>query len=56
VAGAGALLASLASSAVNLPLFARVSGDRALTWRLGRSLALAMVAALIGAGAQQLIR
>jgi hypothetical protein len=34
VAGTGSVLASLASALVNLPLIARVSGDRALTIRV----------------------
>jgi uncharacterized membrane protein (DUF4010 family) len=43
VAGTGAVLASLASALVNLPLVARVSGDRPLTIRV----ALAMGAVIV---------
>jgi uncharacterized membrane protein (DUF4010 family) len=52
VAGVGALLASLASAAVNLPLVARVSADGRLTRRLAGSLALVVAAAILGGLAQ----
>jgi uncharacterized membrane protein (DUF4010 family) len=55
IAGTGAVLASLASAAVNLPLVARLSGDTALAWRLGRALALVVAAALVGVAAQPLV-
>jgi uncharacterized membrane protein (DUF4010 family) len=48
VAGTGAVIASLASTLIDLPLVARVGRDRSLTRRTG--LALALVAALGVAG------
>jgi uncharacterized membrane protein (DUF4010 family) len=48
VAGTGALVASLASVLVNLPLVARVSHDRQLTLRLGTSLLITAGLGLVG--------
>jgi uncharacterized membrane protein (DUF4010 family) len=48
VAGTGAVLASLASAVINLPLVARVAGEPGLTRRLGWSLTLVVVAGLAG--------
>ena len=47
-ASIGAVLASLASVLVNLPLFARLSADRALTHRLARALLVVTVLGLLG--------
>jgi uncharacterized membrane protein (DUF4010 family) len=49
VAGAGAVLASLASAGVNFVLVAQFSGSRPLTARLGRVLAFVLVLAIGGA-------
>jgi uncharacterized membrane protein (DUF4010 family) len=49
VAGTGAVIASLASALVNLPLVARISRERPLTWRI--ALALGCIVALGAAGA-----
>jgi uncharacterized membrane protein (DUF4010 family) len=48
VAGTGAVLASLASAVINLPLVARVAGDATLTRRLSLSLALVVLAGITG--------
>lgn len=55
VAGTGAVIAALASAAVNLPLVARIAGDPALLRRLGGALALVLAAGLFGVAAQQLV-
>jgi hypothetical protein len=52
-AGIGAVLASLASALVNLPLVARVGGHRPLTWRLLIALSLIGVLGVAGALGQQ---
>jgi len=52
VAANSALLASLSSALVNLPLVARVARRRPLTFRLCRALGLALVLALLGITAQ----
>jgi hypothetical protein len=51
VAGTGAVLASIASAAVNLPLIARVSGHRGLT--IGLTIVIAL--GLLGLVLQQLV-
>ena len=48
VAGTGVVLNSLASTAIKLPLVARISGDRTLTLHVGLALGLVM---LLGIGA-----
>src|SRR6266536_4863301 len=48
VAGTGAVLASLASAIINLPLVARVAGQPSLTRRLGWSLAVVVLAGIAG--------
>ncbi|RKG93947.1 DUF4010 domain-containing protein, partial [Corallococcus sp. CA053C] len=48
-AGVGAIIASLASAAINFVLVARVSGQRPLTLRLGRALGVVMLLGLAGA-------
>jgi uncharacterized membrane protein (DUF4010 family) len=55
VAGTGAVLASLASAVINLPLVARVSGEPSLTRRLGWSLAVVVAAGLLGIVVQHTI-
>jgi uncharacterized membrane protein (DUF4010 family) len=55
VAGTGAVIASLASAAVNLPLIARVSRDRALTVRVGWGIASIMLVGLAGAAAESMV-
>jgi uncharacterized membrane protein (DUF4010 family) len=54
VAGTGAVLASLASVVVNVPLVVRVAGQPKLTGRLVRALAVVVVLGLLGIGLQQL--
>lgn len=49
VAGIGAVLASLASAWVNWAFVARLSGDKILTRRIGRALAIVLVLAIAGA-------
>jgi uncharacterized membrane protein (DUF4010 family) len=46
VAGVGVVLNSLASTAIKLPLVARISGDRGLTLRVALALAVVMVLGL----------
>lgn len=53
VAGTGAVLATLASALVNLPLVARVGGHRPLTWRLVIALSVVGVLGILGAVGQQ---
>lgn len=55
VAGAGAVIASLASLVVNLPLVWRVSADRALTMRLALVLGLVTAAGVIGLMVQPML-
>ncbi|MCY1022450.1 MgtC/SapB family protein [Pyxidicoccus sp. MSG2] len=52
IAGVGAIIASLASAAVNFVLVARVSGQRPLTLRLGWALGMVVVLGLVGAFVQ----
>jgi uncharacterized membrane protein (DUF4010 family) len=49
VAGIGAVIASLTSTLVNLPLVARIAKERPLTRRIAWSLGVVMVLGLIGA-------
>jgi uncharacterized membrane protein (DUF4010 family) len=49
VAGIGAAIASLTSALVNLPLVARIAGDRALTWRIARALGIITLLGIAGA-------
>lgn len=51
-AGVGAIIASLASAAINFILVARVSEQRSLTLRLGRALGVVMLLGLVGAFVQ----
>ncbi|MBN8473092.1 MgtC/SapB family protein [Corallococcus exiguus] len=51
-AGVGAIIASLASAAINFILVARVSEQRSLTLRLGRALGVVMLLGLAGAFVQ----
>jgi uncharacterized membrane protein (DUF4010 family) len=53
VAGTGAVLASVASAAVNLPLIARVSGHQGLTIRLAISMAIVIALGCLGLVLQQ---
>jgi uncharacterized membrane protein (DUF4010 family) len=46
VAGIGVVLNSLASTAIKLPLVARISRDRGLTFRVALALGLVMVLGL----------
>jgi uncharacterized membrane protein (DUF4010 family) len=55
VAGTGAVLASIASAAVNLPLIARVSGHRGLTLRLAVGMGVVIAFGLLGLMLQQLV-
>ncbi len=48
-AGTGVIIAALASVLINLPLIARLAGDRALTQRLAFSLGLMVVVGIAGA-------
>ena len=48
VAGTGAVLASLASALVNLPILARVARQPHVTRRVGRALAWVLSAGIIG--------
>jgi len=48
VAGTGAILASVMSATVDLPIVARLTRDRALTWRLARVLAGIVLLAVVG--------
>lgn len=52
VAGVGVVLSSVASTAVKLPLMARISGDRRLTIRVSLALGLVMALGLIATFAQ----
>jgi uncharacterized membrane protein (DUF4010 family) len=52
VAGIGALVASLMSAGVNLPVVARLGGDRALTRRLALALGGVLVLGILGAVVQ----
>lgn len=52
VAGISALLASLASALINLPLIARIARKPELTVRVTRALALIVAAGLVGAAIQ----
>ena len=54
VAGTGAVLATLVSAAVNLPLAARISKDRVLSHRLVAPIAAILVLGLLGIAAQWL--
>jgi uncharacterized membrane protein (DUF4010 family) len=54
VAGTGAVLATLVSAAVNLPLAARISQDRALGRRLIVPIAAILVLGIVGVAAQRL--
>jgi uncharacterized membrane protein (DUF4010 family) len=56
IAGTGAVLAAMASALVNLPLVARLSGDRALLWRLGRAIGIVLVAGGLGVAVQPLVQ
>src|SRR5207244_13214322 len=47
-AGLGVVLNSLASTAIKVPLVARISGDRLLTARVALALGLVMVAGILG--------
>jgi uncharacterized membrane protein (DUF4010 family) len=49
VAGTGAIIASLASALVNLPLVARIGRDRPLTQRVGTALALILLLGIVTA-------
>jgi uncharacterized membrane protein (DUF4010 family) len=49
VAGIGAVIASLTSTLVNLPLVARIAKERPLTWRIAWSLGIVLLVGLIGA-------
>jgi uncharacterized membrane protein (DUF4010 family) len=49
VAGTGAVIASLASALVNLPLVARIARERPLTWRIALALGLIVVLGAVGA-------
>jgi uncharacterized membrane protein (DUF4010 family) len=55
VAGTGAVLASIASAAVNLPLIARISGHRGLTVRLAISMAIVIALGFLGLALQQVV-
>jgi uncharacterized membrane protein (DUF4010 family) len=55
VAAVGALLASVASGLVNLPIVARLTHDRRLTRRVAAVLGALVVAGAIGVGAQLLL-
>jgi hypothetical protein len=55
VAGTGAVLASLASALVNLPLVARIAHERPLTRRLALALGLVVVLGAVGAVAAILL-
>ena len=48
VAGTGAIIASLVSAAVNLPIVARLGGDRALTRRLAWTLSGIVMLGVVG--------
>jgi uncharacterized membrane protein (DUF4010 family) len=52
VAGSGAILAALMSAAVNLPIVARLAGDRVLTRRLAWVLASIVVLGAVGTAVQ----
>src|SRR5713226_6235970 len=47
-AGLGVVLNSLASTAIKVPLVARISGDRLLTARVALALGLVMVVGILG--------
>jgi hypothetical protein len=51
-AGAGAIVASLVSASVNLPVVARLGGDRALTSRVAWALGGIVVLGILGAVVQ----
>jgi uncharacterized membrane protein (DUF4010 family) len=55
VAAIGALLASVTSALVNLPIVARVAGDRALTRRVAMVLAALVVLGAVGVAVQMLV-
>jgi len=55
VAGGGAVLASVASAVVHLPVVARATHDRRLTRRVAVVIATVVLAAAIGAGGQFLL-
>lgn len=55
VAGIGAVLASLTSTLVNLPLVARIAKERPLTSRIAFSLGIVLAAGLIGVVAGTLV-
>jgi uncharacterized membrane protein (DUF4010 family) len=55
VAAIGALLASVTSALVNLPIVARVAGDRALTRRVAVVLAALVVLGAVGVAVQMLV-
>ncbi|HET7471305.1 MAG TPA: DUF4010 domain-containing protein, partial [Gemmatimonadales bacterium] len=55
VAGAGALLASVASAVVHLPVLARATHDRQLTRRATMVIGAVVVAAVVGAGVQLML-
>ena len=49
VAGIGAIVASLASAAVNMVIVARVAGRVSLTWRVCRTIAIVLLVGTVGA-------
>ena len=53
VAGTGAILASLMSAIVDLPIVARVTRDRSLTWRLAWMVAGIALLAAVGTAVQR---
>lgn len=55
VAGIAAIVASLTSACVSLPIVARVARDRRLLWRVTRVLGGVAVGAVLGAFAQYLL-
>jgi uncharacterized membrane protein (DUF4010 family) len=56
VAGAGTVLASVASAVVHLPVVARATHDRRLTRRVAVVIAAVVAAAAVGTGVQLLLR
>ena len=55
VAGTGAVLASLASVMVNVPLAARIAGQPKLTYRLGRAMVAVVALGILGIVVEQIV-